>query len=399
MEGESKKKRLRALEEDEYVDGLASVIQRDFFPDLEELRDQQEYVEAERRDDFRKKLEIEMRRRERESRQDSGVASVDEFLGKFTSQDNASFVDLQAEELKRRQDEDDWGKKQAALKEVEREKKLLLLAGPKEAEKVLMIGGSGVEGSQQLMGVGGGSMQLYEGQLVAAGLSSLQRVIDPENTRLSREAQVQLEQMPRRIDPEGRRKKLADLVSRNRLLDPQKTSGITRIDLADFYDDPEDAVAIEAEPTVKGFNFLSTPQVASGNVEQSPQMSWGSVGATPQRLEGREFSVPKVPERDLLAQKLEAKLRRTPATSNDGAKRPPPPAAASSVKTPVIFSPAGQKLLEERLRKSGSGVPSGGSSLSSSSLFFQSPAAKSATPASQARTPGFFVSPVIPPKK
>lgn len=46
------------LEEDVYIDAIEKIIQRDYFPDLPKWKDQYEYIEAKKKRDFAKMLEI-----------------------------------------------------------------------------------------------------------------------------------------------------------------------------------------------------------------------------------------------------------------------------------------------------------------------------------------------------
>lgn len=47
-----KKPKLQILTEDKYIEEMAKIIERDFFPDLERLRAQNKYLDAMERNDF-----------------------------------------------------------------------------------------------------------------------------------------------------------------------------------------------------------------------------------------------------------------------------------------------------------------------------------------------------------
>jgi hypothetical protein len=339
---------------------------------------------ADRDDNFSKKAQIEMRKRHRaEVAGDQGLegtGSVDAFLGTYTSEDNASFVQLQEEEMIQRKEDDVWGQKREMLLQREREKKMLLLENGSHQPTLA------IKGSKPLLAIEGSGkeVEVYREQLLQAALSSQEKVIDKNNTRISADVIKRLNAKPQVVDATGKRKKLSLLVQKNRLLGDTRGRGV---DLDDFFDAPKDEAAAESEPTVGGFKFITTPQIVPGGggaVEESPLVSWGTVQGTPVILErGKQFTMPDVPERDKVAQKLadsKSKKLNTPVVRSGK--------SSTRGKTPLaspVFSPAGQKLLEARLKqqqqnpmrfKSPSITPGREkkTSLSRSSVPFQSPA-------------------------
>ncbi|KAG8146267.1 hypothetical protein E2320_012628 [Naja naja] len=104
----------RVLDEDSYIQSLEKIIQRDFFPDVEKLRAQKEYLEAEESDVTPATFEtpevhpgdpsvlskpkltvksLEEGEAEEEENKDT-LPCLDNFLAKHTSEDNASFEQI-----------------------------------------------------------------------------------------------------------------------------------------------------------------------------------------------------------------------------------------------------------------------------------------------------------------
>lgn len=402
------KRDFHILEEDEYAMGLSNVIERDFFPELQNLRDTKEYLEAERLDDQRKVQEILFRKRqkagadqtpygnEEEEEEEggkkrssatvpAGLSSVDAYLGTYTSEDNASFVVLQQEELKKRREKDVWGKRQAQLHALEAEKKMLLIGdGSKEKAPTLALEYK----NQQLMNiVPEHSSDLYEKQLIKAAAASRERVVDAKNTRFDpkelKAAEEALAEAKKKHPNVRKRKKLSEIVNKNRFLDGNNNQ-MEQVDLDDFFTPNEDEDNEDnGEPNVNGFGFISTPHIVPGvGVDESPLVSWGTVDILKVDTKGKHFQIPAVPERDKVAQKL------TESVSYSSEKMRQRGATPILGKSPV-FSPAGQKLLEQRKK-----------SLSMQSPFFRSPIGTPSSVSLSRKTSSssVFLTPKIKPK-
>ena len=136
------KKKQKILDEDSYLETLDSIIQRDFFPDLEKLRTQQQILEAGDDVDKLREIEITLRRRSssvrktaselrptgfetprvdgkegetgKQEKEEEGAKdplndlSLDQFLASHTSEDNASFSDIVDKMNERKREKYKW---------------------------------------------------------------------------------------------------------------------------------------------------------------------------------------------------------------------------------------------------------------------------------------------------
>eukprot|EP00118_Oscarella_pearsei_P003649 m.15192 g.15192 ORF g.15192 m.15192 type:complete len:486 (+) comp26231_c0_seq1:54-1511(+) len=114
-------------------------------------------------------------------------------------------------------------------------------------------------------------------------------------------------------------------------------------------------------PTVGGYNFLATPALNPG-VDSSPMMTWGEIEGTPFRLDGGDvvdaapgptFKIPEVPKRDELGHKLSEKVsqkhraQKRKALETAAASIRATPAKYGSVERLSSLSPAAQKLVNQ----------------------------------------------------
>lgn len=91
-----KTKRATAVDEDAYLDGIRDIVERQYFPDLPQVRKELEFLEAEEVGDIPKMriLEAEMKQPEVPETLASNYKSLDKFLNHYTSEDNRAFEDI-----------------------------------------------------------------------------------------------------------------------------------------------------------------------------------------------------------------------------------------------------------------------------------------------------------------
>ncbi|XP_045671125.1 splicing factor ESS-2 homolog isoform X2 [Ursus americanus] len=291
----------RVLDEEEYIEGLQTVIQRDFFPDVEKLQAQKEYLEAEENGDLERMRQIAIKfgsalgKMSREPpppyvtpatfetpdvHTGSGVVgskprgrgggleegdgeageeaekeplpSLDVFLSRYTSEDNASFQEIME-----------------VAKEKSRARHTWLYQAEEEFEKV-SLEHQAIESSQAGVETwkykAKNSLMYYpEGVPDEEQLFKKPRQVVHKNTRFLR-------------DP------FSQALSRSQLqqaaaLNAQHKQGKVGPDGKELI--PQDS------PRVGGFGFVATPSPAPG-VNESPLMTWGEVENTPLRVEGSE---------------------------------------------------------------------------------------------------------------
>lgn len=348
------------LDEDQYAMGLQSVITRRYFPQLPVLRAEHSRLVAERLDDTAALHALRARLEEEQADLAAPVppelATVDAFVASYAGEDNASFASLQEAELRRRRERDVWGAKQRELREREGHKRLKGL----DREDALLEWRP--DPNQQLMGIPD-ARDVRDTQLALAAATAAERIVDPDNTRFSAEQLAALSTVPapkRAPEDADKVRKLSALVRMNRFLDPAAPRGPAAIDLDDFYDVA--AANVLAEPTVRGYTLLATPVAVD---------------------HGRRFHMAETPERDKVAQRLadESARRRSAIV----------PGRTPALQSPALFSPAGQKLLEARLKATTPGSARG--VMLKSPAIFASPAVRSRDEGTSRKRPDAFATP------
>lgn len=326
------------MDEDTYIEKMSEIIQKDFFPHLEKLQAQNQYLDALEQNDINRMRELyakyssgrpvterpispatfetPLRRAELDESPRISEASesqktfdesvegngktvskvgLDDYLSTHTSEDNASFEEMMIEAENKRKLKYAW------LYEAE-EKSKAWLAIDRPPTDVPAIEGSNPRPKQvdswtyknknYIMYIPDGVELTAEEKIE---LAKKKQTITHENTRL-------------RANPfnEQQNKETIDELAKSQ---SRANDGKIGVDGKE--------VVRNATPRVNGFSFVMTPSPRPGECE-SPLMTWGQIEGTPFRLDGGDtpllrtsqgpsFRIAEPPKREQLALQLAEK--------------------------------------------------------------------------------------------
>ncbi|XP_078082882.1 splicing factor ESS-2 homolog [Mustelus asterias] len=301
------RRKKRILDEETYIGNLEEIIQRDFFPDVERLRAQREYLEAEESGDMEKMREITIKYGSSLRKPNSGtpaayltpatfetpdvapgspssqskagqdgrlaaddgqkdkkkeakeLPTLDTFFGRSTSEDNASFKQIIEIAEERNKIKHAW------MYEAEEESKLRreeMLALPSAQVHAIETGKAGVETWEYKAK---NVLMYYPEGVKDDELFKKPREVIHKNTRFQG-------------DPFSR------ALSKSQL--QQAAALNAQFKQGKVGPDGKELIPQES-PKVNGYGFVGTPSPAPG-VDDSPMMTWGEIEGTPFRVESSE---------------------------------------------------------------------------------------------------------------
>ncbi|CAL1685637.1 unnamed protein product [Lasius platythorax] len=389
----SKSTQPKILDEDSYIEKMSEIIQRDFFPHLEKLQAQNEYLDALEQNDIKRMRELyakyssgrpvterpvspatfetPLRRVEsdelpgtsevsseetsveyvkKDDSKEENKTGLDDYLSSHTSEDNASFEEMMVEAENKRKLKYAW------LYEAE-EKSKSWLAIDKPATDVLPIEGSNARPKQV-------DSWAYKNKNYIMYIPDGVELTAEEKIELAKKKQTVMHENTRlRINPFNEQQNKETI---NELAKSQSRANDGKIGV-----DGKEVVR-NATPRVNGFSFVATPSPRPGECE-SPLMTWGQIEGTPFRLDGGDtpllrtsqgpsFRIAEPPKREQLALQLAEKAGERHRDRKNKAleaarKSFATPSPRSTIDRLSTMSPAARRLATQKLRISSTPSP------------------------------------------
>jgi protein DGCR14 len=346
----------KVLTEDEYTSAIATIIERDFYPELSEMRKQTRYLDAleegnpvriataARRlgatpvvDENFLPEEDEEEKRERMVKEDVHGMRLDSFQAKYTSEDNESFNALLDEQNEKQRDKFSWmfnaNKKLSKQEFLIEQKRILLIEEGKEDV---------VTGEQK-------DEEGWSKKLDTWKWTPLNVLMNPHPG------------MEDQVDPSQGQKEI--YISNTRIPKTEQHTGKTPAPSPSM-STVEDAIsgnlAGSETPKVNGYGFVSTPKPSEMG---APKMTWGSISSLPSSSTPSPFRLAEIPEREKIARKLAEKAQKditarqrayTPSlrknTTSLGNGKDVPKFVSSPDVRKTMLTPAGQRLLSHSIQ-------------------------------------------------
>ncbi|XP_015592669.1 splicing factor ESS-2 homolog [Cephus cinctus] len=389
----SKIYRPKILDEDSYIEKMGEIIQRDFFPHLEKLKAQNDYLDALEQNNIKRMRELYekyssgrpvterpaspatfetplhtneadrnallLETTPKDPRMDSTKHNtktehkigLDTYLSSHTSEDNASFEEMMVEAEKKHKLKYAW------LYETEEKSKLLAIERNTEAPLAIQAGDN---------------KPLELDSWSYRNKNYIMYV--PDGVELTPEEQVEMAKRKQEVLHENTRLKI------NPFNEQQNKETIT--ELAKTQSKVNDGkIGVDGKevirnptPRVNGFSFVATPSPRPGECE-SPLMTWGQIEGTPFRLDGGDtplfrtsqgpsFRMAEPPKREQIALQLAEKAgerhRDRKNKALEAARRSlatPSPRSLSTIERLNTMSPAARRLATQKLKIVGTPTP------------------------------------------
>lgn len=384
------RKPITVLDEETYTKDLEDIIVRDFYPELPTLQEKTEYYEALKTNDLARLREFQLKygaggrpstvyntpatfetpepgnrkdspnqankpedtekkkddSNKTETKSGTKKLSLDQYLSKNTSEDNASFSEILEETQQKHRDKHSWLFENEETRKQEEKERLALPSVEQQAA---------IEGNHEII-----NSWKYQAR------NALMYV--PDGAEYSNEELVEMKKKkPKKIVHDNTRFQNNPWNhSKSREMMKQAASVKALANSGKIGHDGKEILPSES-PQVNGYGFMGTPSPAPG-VDESPLMTWGEIESTPFRLDpsdalhttpGPTFKIPDVPRRDELALELAEKASKAHRDKKEKAIKsvqarlssPSPKFGNKSTSERLnSMSPAAQKLVNSRLR-------------------------------------------------
>ncbi|EZA47587.1 splicing factor ESS-2 homolog [Ooceraea biroi] len=389
----SKNAQPKVLDEDTYIERMGEIIQRDFFPYLEKLQAQNQYLDAMEQNDANRMRELYTKyssdrpvterpispatfetplcRSELDDLPGVSEASsqevpakptknnsnaenkinLDSYLSSHTSEDNASFEEMMVEAEKKRKLKCAWlyetEENSRAWLPIDKSTTGVLAIEDSEDSRPTQVDSWAYKNKNYIMYIPDGVDLTTEEKIE---LAKKKQIVMHENTRLNANP----------FNEQQNKETISELAKSQ----SKANDGKIGVDGKE--------IVRNATPRVNGFSFVATPSPRPGECE-SPLMTWGQIEGTPFRLDGGDtpllrtsqgpsFRIAEPPKREQLALQLAEKVgekhRKQKNKALEAARKSlTTPSPRSTIDRLSTMSPAARRLATQKLRLSNTPSP------------------------------------------